>query len=412
MKNSSRILSLIIAFSLLISATLLASCSAGGEAEYKVNVKNALGDPYTTGIIVKFMQNGEQVAMQAVDENGVAKKALAKGDYTIELSFTDGEESYYYAGGVKLSAKETEADAIIANKITTEAQTLYVGTDEFDAYNVSTGCNYVNLTEGKRTYFLFSPREAGVYEFSLVDAKGCTLGYHGAPHFVQEQNLAEMKDGKFSVSVSASMIGNDETGTSTYVIGIDNDGAKNCVLAIDRTGDPEKSIEDEPWDIYKATHEMAPYTLPEGYSIKEFDLTASTDTYKLVYNEKDEFYHLGSENGPLVLVRLSEDCDYIACFETILDRSGVSRYFYDKDGNFEKRESYSECLLEYIPCADEIEGVYPLTEDLKYIIQNRGEYVGWWDIENSGYIFRDINGANDPTINADIAWLLMCCYLG
>ena len=94
----------------------------------------------------------------------------------------------------------------------------------------------------------------------------------------------------------------------------------------------------------------------------------------------------------------------------ILDRSGVSRYFYDDDGNFEKKVSYSECLFEYIEVADEREGVYPLTEDLKHIIQQRGEYVGWWDIESNGYIFKDINGNNDPSINKENAWLLMCCY--
>ena len=56
------------------------------------------------------------------------------------------------------------------------------------------------------------------------------------------------------------------------------------------------------------------------------------------------------------------------------------------------------------------ERCYPLTEDLKYIIQQRGEYVGWWDIENNGYMFKDANGNNMTNINAEIAWLFMCCY--
>ncbi|MBR5279236.1 MAG: hypothetical protein IKU23_08285, partial [Clostridia bacterium] len=122
------------------------------------------------------------------------------------------------------------------------------------------------------------------------------------------------------------------------------------------------------------------------------------------------FYHLNSADGPIVLVRLTEDSDYIACFYNILDRSGVSRYFYDNDGNFTKKVSYDKCLLEYIDCADETEGVYPLTEDLKHIIQNRGEYVGWWNPQSSGYIFKDERGINDLSINTEIAWLLMCCY--
>ena len=162
---------------------------------------------------------------------------------------------------------------------------------------------------------------------------------------------------------------------------------------------------------YATTATLAPYKLASSTKLNNFDIKASSDKYNLVYNEADGFYHLDSVDGPLVLVRLAEDCDYIACFQTILDRSGVTKYFYDEDGKFVKKESYSECLLEYIECVDEVEGVYPLTEDLKYIIQQRGEYVGWWDIESSGYLFKDMNGNKDSDINADIAWLLMSCYI-
>lgn len=67
--------------------------------------------------------------------------------------------------------------------------------------------------------------------------------------------------------------------------------------------------------------------------------------------------------------------------------------------------------MKYIEYVDEDEGVYPLTEDLKYIIQSRGEYVGWWDIDSNGYIFKDLNGNKIKDINPDIAWLMMCCYI-
>jgi hypothetical protein len=95
----------------------------------------------------------------------------------------------------------------------------------------------------------------------------------------------------------------------------------------------------------------------------------------------------------------------------MLERSGVSKYFYDENGNFVKKESYSECLTEYLDYVDLDEGVYPMTEDLKYIIQQRGEYVGWWNPESSSYIFKDINGLNLTDINNEIAWLLMSCYI-
>lgn len=407
MKNLKKLFSVLLIAALTLSLFTLTACDKG-EKDYTVNVKDALGNPYTSGIVVKFMQGGKQVAMQSCNEQGAATKSLTNGRYNVVLQFADTETEYYYDTDIKLTSRKNEVDVILAYKITSEPEIL---SDEYEAYPVNLGCTYVELEKG-RNYFLFTPTEAGNYEFSIPEGKNVTIGYYGAPHFVQENSAAEVKDNKFSISVKTSMIGSGDTGTSTFVIGIDADKkAKNCVLGIERIGDAIKTIEDEPWTIYQKTVELQDYKLPAGAEIKEFDLTASTDTYNMVLNENDGYYHLNDANGPLVLVRLAEDNEYIACFKTMLDRSGVNKYFFDEDEKFIKKESYSECLLEYIEYVDEDKGVYPLTEDLKYIIQQRGEYVGWWDIENSGYMFKDESGANITDINAEIAWLFMCCYV-
>lgn len=389
----------------------LTGCS--GEKKYTVSVKDALGNPYTTGVIVQFLQDGKQVAIQPCDGEGVATKKIAKGEYTVAIMSTDENISFYYEEDLKLTEKDRELEVVAAYKTSGEPTVLYVGSDECDAYNLSTGCTYVELNAEGRNYFLFTPTEAGNYEFSIADDANVEIGHYGAPHFVQGVNAAEVVKNKFSISVRADMIGTGDTGTNVYVLGVDSKDEKttNCVIGIERLGDAVKTLADEPWIIYEKTSELKAYTLPAGAQIQEFDLTKSEKDYKLVYNEKDGFYHLKSENGPLVLVRLAEDCDYIACFKTILDRSGVNKYFFDKDGEFEKKEDYSQCLLEYIEYVDENEGVYPLTKDLKYIIQQRGDYVGWWDIESNGYIFKDADGNNDPSINSEIAWLMMCCYI-
>ena len=400
----------------LAAALLLAGCGGqtpaetlSQEAEYRVTVADALGVPYTSGVIVSFLQNGQQVAMQPVDANGVAAKTLTRGDYTVELVFTGEEGQYHYEKeGLTLSPEKTELTVELAMTVLGEGQPLFSPEGETVAYSVADGSNYLPLESGKRNYFLYAPTTPGTYEFA-VKGTGTTIGYYGAPHFVQSESAAEVTDNAFSLSIRADMIGSSGSGTTVVVIGVDAEGTDSTVLTIQRTGDPEWSVADEPWHIYEPTATLATYTLPAGAQLKNFDIKAAG--YNLVFNETDGFYHLDSAEGPLVLVWLGKDTEYLACFQQILDRSGVNKYFYDENGEFLRKESYSECLLEYFNYMDEEKGVYPLTEDLKYIIQQRGDHSGWFDPESQTYLFVDENGNQLPGINNEISWLFMCCYI-
>lgn len=421
MNNMKKVKALLLAV-LMLLAVMLSACggqggteaSENGKVAYKVTVTDAVGNPYTSGMVVKFMQNGVQAGMQVVNEKGEAVKELAKGDYTVELQFTDSEAAYTCdTTDLTLSAEKTELTILLSRGMSQETRDLVVGNKTHAAHYVQTGCTKVALNEEGRTYFLFAPTEPGLYEFSVVGSDAA-IGYYGAPHFVQENSATEVVDNKFTMSIRKSMIGDDNsTGSFVLVIGLDA-AQGDTSLSIQRIGEPEWSVEDEPWIIYKATVALAPYTLPDGAKLQKFDLTAPTEQYTLVLNETDGFYHLDSADGALVLVQLGqteEKTDYLDPFEAILDRSGVSRYFFDEDGKFIKKESYSECLLEYIANMDEEKGVYPLTEDLKYIIQQRGEHSGWWDPESSLYLFVDDNGMAIPGINNEIAWLFMCRFM-
>lgn len=421
-----RVLTLV---ALLCFAMVLGACDGQGapdslsanEAAYQVAVVDATGTPYTEGVIVRFLQNGQQAAMQVVDENGVAEKVMTKGDYTVELMFTDTNAAYYYdQSDLSLSAEKTELQIVLTYATGENAKTLYAQGEEHAAYPVTVGSTHVKLTAGARSYFLFTPTEAGTYKVSMAE-EGTQVGYYGAPHFVQENSAAEVVDNAFTVSIRAGMISTGNTGTTVLVIGVDSESATEGTLTITRTGDPEHSLEDEPWTVYQPTAELTAYKLPAGAVLKDFDLTAA-DPYQLVLNETDGFYHLNTTDGPLVLVRLGEKSGgskYLDSFETIVNHSGVVKYFFDADGNFEKKESYTECLLKYIGytdqgtnekhpgCMDADSGLYPLTEDLKYIIQQRGDYVGWWDASADLYLFDEL-----PGINVENAWLFMCCYIG
>lgn len=391
--------------------------SQSTEASYQVKVTDALGNPYASGVVVRFMQSGEQVAMQVADETGVAAKTLEKGDYTVELMFTDTDLAYHYEQtDLTLTAEKTELEITLSYAVSGEAQLLNAQSPvtgqskEYSAYRVSAGCTYVELSSEDRSLFLFAPSVAGTYEFTLIGSDAA-IGYYGAPHFVQTINAAEKNGNTFTISVKADMIGTGETGTTILVIGVDPAEEPGAILTVERIGEPEYGIEDEPWTIYEATAALSPYT-HNGAALKEFDLKASGDAYDLVLGS-DGFYHLDSADGPLVLVRLGKSANglkYIDPFETILERSGVTKYFFDENGEFVKKESYDQCLLQYFENMDANTGLYPLTEDLKYIIQQRGDYSGWWDESSAQYLFKNDAGTVISGINPEIAWLFMCCY--
>ena len=414
MNNTKRYVAFLLALAVML-LLVLSGCGGNAEApavnsdgnvDYQVSLTDALGNSYHEGIIVKFLQDGQEIAMQVVGADGTATKTLPAGTYTVELVYTSSEAAYSYdTNNVTLTAENPSLTIMMTAMAALEGETLFVDGQEHIAYRVSVGCTNVPLTAGKRNYFLFTPDQAGNYEFG-VEGDVAAVGYYGAPHFVQSESAMEVVDNKVQVSISTGNLG------STLVIGLDSENAEGCTLTVERIGDAIKTLADEPWHIYMKTVELSPYTLPAGAALKEFDLTAATDAYKLVLNENDGFYHLDSADGPLVLVRLAGELEYMATYKTVLDRTGVVKYFFDDKGEFLRKESYSECLLEYIPNADENAGVYPLTEDLKYIIQQSGDHSGWWDFSGHGYIFKDEGGNKLANINPEIAWLFMCCYIG
>ncbi len=393
--------------------------SASGEVEYKVSVADANGNPYGSGVIVRIMKGTEQVTMQVVDENGTVVKVLPSGEYTVELMFTDTNMVYIYEGNVPALTPETpEMEISLAYGMTGEGVEFYGAGEMEVGYPVEVGCTQVPLTVGDRSYFLFTPKEAGVYEISAigeVSGFGC---YGGTLMYVQENSIFPVENNTFSTSIRADMI--SEGGGNVLVIGIDSDAAESCVLSVMRTGDPAWSPEDVPYEIYQPTIDLKPYTLPAGATLKQFDLTA--EGYDLVLAE-DGTYHLNTADGPQVLVLLGKDNKYCSCFKEITSRTGVRKYFYDEEGNFLRREDYTDCLGQYTGkddpngnkvydgVMDQENGVYPLTEDLKYIIQNYGDHCGWWDLDSAESLFRDDNGMPIAGINADIAWLFMCVYI-
>lgn len=398
---------------LLALSMLFALCACGRNsgddndsttANYQVKVLDGQSNALTGGVIVKFMKDGEQAAMQPINAEGIASKELTKGDYTIELEFTNKDlTGHYDADAAVLSADKTTLELTLISGLSGEPVSLYVGDAEYAAYNVAAGSTYVPIKASGRNYFLFTPVEAGTYLFS-VDNNDLNLGYYGSPYFVQAQSAIDVIDNTVTISISESSLGG-----STYVIGVDGvDADVECVLNVIRTGDPAITIADMPWTEYKTTHTPSPYTLDlNGKSLKYVDIKGKTEDNQVIFNETDGFYHFGSADGPVVLMHLDKKAPYVS-LQTVIEGDGlgggapIREYFFDADGNFLKKEDYTEILRTYFANMDENHGVYPLTNDLIYIIKNGCN--GWWDSTSPDFIFTDCN--------PEIGWMFALCYVG
>lgn len=410
---NKRIKALLLTAIMLLSMLALTAC--GGDKSYQVKVTDAQGNPYTSGVIVKFMQGGKQAGMQPVNQEGIAVKTLPGGDYTVELVFTDDDlVGHYDKEKAVLSAKTTSLEIVLMTGVSGEGKTLFAPSigggenKEHTAYDVNVGSTYVTLKAKERNYFLFTPTEAGTYKISVSD-KAFAIGYYGAPHFVQAASAAEVKDGSFTVSVSKSMIGDGNTGTAAYVIGVDGGGQEaSCTLNVERIGEPEWNVSDEPWTPYKTTHTPAPFslTLEAGKKLTYVDITGKTSENKVVFNESDGYYHFGKADGPVVYLHLGKGAPYVS-LQTVIEGDGaaggapIREYFYDADGKFIKKEDYTEILSGYFANMDEELEIYPLNEDLVYILQNGCN--GWWDSSSPDFIFEGCN--------PEIGWMFALCYV-
>ena len=363
--------------------------------DYTVTLQDGKGAPMG-GLTVSFYNGDKQVAKKVGDKKGVSKVTLDRGTYTVKV---EGTKLFYDEKAAVVSVNKANITLTLAVEIDT-SKTLKINDPLIDKIikvpYLSEGAAYVSLAAGERNYFLFEPTRDGTYRFSSSNTYA-KIGYYGGSDFVMTFNLAAdtTSGNAFNISVNEMQIGN------IFVIGID--AATNCdaaVLQVTRIGDPAWSIEDEPTIEYKGNGAPKPITAPSG--LTDLDIKSST-VHHLVFNEKDGYYHLDSSNGPVVYVHMDHPS---ASFVGLLEEFGnMTAYLYNADGSFKSKEQYAVLMKQYVEKMDKTQKVYPLTQDLKYMIENYGNNQNWWNAGEPGYLFEEVEGVNPAN-----AWMFLYCY--
>lgn len=362
---------------------------------YTVKVIDYSGQAQSS-VKVQFLDGNVPVAVQTTDSSGSVSAELPIRDYAVSLAFS-GTEMYYEESGAVLSASRPSlvlrVTAVVAKSPTMD----WFGT----VYQVALGGTYVRMQPNVVTYFAFTPEQEGLYRVTATNPKA-QLEYYGSINFPNKQTVPGATSTSFELNVKEGNLG------GTYAIGIT--GVNKCILVIERIGPAVLDDTDVPWEVYQGNRPTKPYTLGSKKNFTEIDLTKNTSEVQIVLGD-DGYYHLNSATGKLLYVNLGPNAQPVS-FYNMLGFSGYGgtrfgRQFHDADGNLVKKEDYTECMVAYVENRDPVNHVYPLTEDLVYMLKNGGEAMGWWDVNSESFLFAD-EGAD---FNPELGWMFAVCYL-
>lgn len=369
-----------------------------GEEEnkitYTVKVIDYSGNAQS-GIMVQILRGGSPVAVQTTDSSGQISVQLAAGDYTVALAVS----GMYYE----------ETDAVLSSSrpsLVLRVTAVTGGTPEDEwfgpTYEVDVGGTYVEMQANVVTYFAFTPTQEGLYRITASDPNA-EISYWGSINYPVRQEInGGVPSNSFELNVKESNIG------GTFAIGVS--GVTDCILEIERIGSSILDDTDMPWEVYAGNPPTKVYSAGSGKSFTYVDLTGKTADFTPVLGS-DGYYHLNSATGKLLYVNLGPNAPYISMYNMLgFTGFGGTRfgcYFYDEDGTLLRKEDYTECMSAYVECIDPTYGVYPLTEDLIYMLQNGGESQGWWNAEDTNnFLFSSLGDG----FNAELGWMFAVCY--
>ena len=384
--------------------------------DYSVTVTDYSGKPYAN-MFVNILKDNQVVANGVTDSNGKIYAYLVTDTYTVQLTF-EGTSYYYNTKTAVLTpvapnltvqlAREVDPNNVYSHWIIND-QNMYVLTEGATHVQVSASKPYFTTDKGyPDCLFFFEPTQKGVFRVS-IDQPGVELrNYGSSPYFLYVADTASKhEDNALTFEVKYA----DQVGNVFMFLGIEVvDGITDLCVTITRVGDPGFDMYAEPYSTdwmtnYKPVQQTV--SVPSGKTLKYVDIKAATSAYNMVLGS-DGYYHVGSATGPVLYLNLGKVTKQYISFNEIINGtaegaggSPIRRYFFDENGAFVKKEDYTEVLQGYIDKSDATYGLYPVTKELAYILQNAKP--GWWDSTSPDYLLTDCN--------PDLGWLFACCYI-
>ena len=359
------------------------------ETDYTVTLVGPDGKPYTDALVRFDSEDGSVSVTEPVDANGTVTVRLFMTNYRVTLVFNSGNKLGYEPTATFLTPDAASVTLELAEYLTEPTDCIWVGDLEFATFDLLPGAFFVNLEGLDIQYFIFSPEEPGVYTITTTNPNAA-VSFWNSPFFPMDCSAEYVKDNVCTLEVK-------QAGPS-YVIAVSGgQGITGTLVKVVRQGD----IQENPmvYETYEGTTvPTEPFQLQEEGTKTWLDLA----TAQTLVKGEDGLYHLGSADGPVVYIDLTNTRFEIS-IKNLVANSAMVKYEFDENGKPTKRIDYTPCMVSYVENVDPTHGVVALTDDLITIMQNHGQTAGWYDPEGPLYLF------DGEEVLPENAWMFLLC---
>ena len=399
--------------------------------ECTIGVSDYFGNAMA-GITALIKKGADVVKTITLGNDGLRSFTIEKGNYTVIFEKEEkplktqywNYDFRYDEDACTLSPEAPSLLVTLLQKPNGKEDIVFVDTEGEEsalASRITSGAYQVTLTKGTN-YFVFRPSEAGLYEISYLSDETADIAYHNAPTWCYKTPVESAEPGQpLTMMVERQFVQDSEMSTTPFVFSFTASARASFTLLFKKVAEAPKTPQSEPWETYLNPDTITDFSLPEGAILTDFDVFDKS--LSVVFNEADGYYHLNSVDGPVILIRLTSPSPYLESFFKICNTTSLGAWFYDEEGNFERKEIYNELIYQYtgtpdingalVPGTghhDSKSGTYPLDRHLAYAMLNAGEHKGWWTPTSPYYRFFELD-PDGEMLNAETAWLFACCYV-